>query len=262
MLKQNIRKGVFETNSSSTHSICINECTKYTSISPNTEGYIVCRGDEFGWGWEKFNDPMKKLNYCMQYPFGDKNMLKKVVLEQTKAKDLVDAIDYSSNNYTTYIDHQSIEDGDVLENAYKDEVSLRNFIFSENSYLYIGNDNGDHPPNFFDEDLSKFTHELCIEGCDKTEKCNENLNEEQIDNIINRLWGLHDLNKNGPRSGIYYNKPEYVRVYDPKNGCHKVNFDNKTFSIVKENRSYEKVEGTERNLRFRIHDIATINFSL
>ena len=59
-----IRKNCFETNSSSTHSLCITTEDKYLQLVPNSDGSIVLTGGEFGWGWDKFNDPLTKANYC------------------------------------------------------------------------------------------------------------------------------------------------------------------------------------------------------
>ena len=47
-----IRKNCFETNSSSTHSLCISTEDKYLQLIPNSDGSIILTGGEFGWGWD------------------------------------------------------------------------------------------------------------------------------------------------------------------------------------------------------------------
>lgn len=65
---QNIRKSVFETNSSSSHSIHIDTSTELNDfIIPNDDGNVVLNGGEFGWEYIRFNDALTKANYCAVY---------------------------------------------------------------------------------------------------------------------------------------------------------------------------------------------------
>ena len=53
-----IRHGVFETNSSSTHSISINSRnTLYESITPDENDTVKLTVGQFGWDWNRYNDP-------------------------------------------------------------------------------------------------------------------------------------------------------------------------------------------------------------
>lgn len=129
------RKSVFETNSSSTHSISISSSTDvFSSITPDENGNIVLTGGEFGWENESYNDPLTKANYCALDYKNNKSklgMLKKVILEHTGAKAVI-------LNLDGYIDHQS---AGTSEEAFESEEILKRFIFGKNSFLETSNDN-------------------------------------------------------------------------------------------------------------------------
>ena len=139
-----IRKSIFETNSSSTHSVSIDETgTNYGSITPDSDGNIVLEGGEFGWKEESHRDPLIKANYCAIDQFGnEKNieMLKKVLIDQTGATNVI--FDFSINcaghKNWSWIDHQS---AGISNDAFESEETLRNFIFSKYSILHTDNDN-------------------------------------------------------------------------------------------------------------------------
>jgi len=171
---KNIRYGVFETNSSSTHSISISSNSNgiLDTIVPNADGSIVLSGGEFGWAWDKFNDPMTKANYCavdLQENPHSFHMLAEVICAHTGAKKVVFAIssDYKSGGYS-YIDHQSVG---TSSPAFKDAETLKNFIFNPESWLFTGNDNDYEPPNFYDIDSNVvYQYELVIDGVAETVK--------------------------------------------------------------------------------------------
>lgn len=150
-----IRHSVFETNSSSTHSVSID--TSITSLLASLpldyQGRLVLDGGQFGWEIQQYNDALTKANYCAvaaksDYPFfkGDRlvPMLVEVLKAQTGAKEVVfnfgDGEQY--DNYA-YIDHQSIESvsGGAAGSAFRDNETLRLFIFSPRSVLTTDNDN-------------------------------------------------------------------------------------------------------------------------
>jgi hypothetical protein len=62
-MKKVIRKGVFETNSSSTHSITIADSGKLQNTLPITDGKIFVTCEEFGWEQEVHTDAYTKLSY-------------------------------------------------------------------------------------------------------------------------------------------------------------------------------------------------------
>jgi len=152
-----IRVGVFETNSSSTHSICISNSTHRGRDSLPVDADGTCRvyPGEFGWEVEEFDDAPTKAAYCLTYlkhfrepPPHYEGMLKKVIAEKTGAKLVVfvpgkteyDGPDGHPNEDWGYIDHQS--DG-VCGPAWDTEDTLADFIFNRASILRTDNDNHD-----------------------------------------------------------------------------------------------------------------------
>ena len=160
---KNIRNSVFETNSSSTHSISIcSGCDTYDTLVPDDDGNIILTGGQFGWEWETYTDPQTKANYAAIYCSDSdgcipelksraskyKEMLIDVIKKHTGAKDVV--FDFSTTDYDhehySYIDHQSaIYEGGRCDLAFKDEETLKNFLFNPASELKTGNDNEEYP---------------------------------------------------------------------------------------------------------------------
>ena len=130
-----VRNGVFETNSSSTHSVTVNN-GNWQTICPNEENIIILYGRDFGWEWKKFNDSRTKAVYCAVSFKDNENRLenlKKIICDYTNANDVIFYID------DCYIDHQSV---DTVYDLSDDEIN--SFIFSSDSWLYLGNDNSDN----------------------------------------------------------------------------------------------------------------------
>ena len=128
-MKKLIRNGVFETNSSSAHSISIADDTKefvFDTLYPDENGSIIINGDEFGRDWFKYNDARTKASYAA-LSLGLHSVLIDVIKEQTGALEVGLKVDEG------YIDHQSY--GLIPTNKEK----LRNFIFNKNSWLFGGN---------------------------------------------------------------------------------------------------------------------------
>ncbi len=174
-----IRQGVWETNSSSSHSLSIANAKKPfimdTSLLPDQNGIVFLTGGEFGWNWNKFNDAETKANYlavfCLDSP-DLKKRLTSVIQKQTGCKEVVFKFgkDHSDANWS-YIDHQAIEDG-TPQGAFKTDAKLRNFIFNRNSWLFTGNDNSTPASDFHDVpvfDTNKvinpvYTFEVVVDG--------------------------------------------------------------------------------------------------
>ncbi len=258
---KNIRHNVFETNSSSTHSISIshNSSGIYDTIIPDEDGVITLTGGKFGWAWESFNDPMTKASYCAvdrQNISSDKEMLERVIKKHTGAKKVVMdfSLDYSSPTYS-YIDHQSV--GTAAE-AFASDETLKDFIFNPKSFLFTGNDNEESPPNFFDVDPSiKYNYELSIKDCSLTEKFISSPSEEDLKESISRL--------------VHTSHPD-IKNYNSKWRFYSYSYDNSPTSydkigknivlLFKENSKYDKsgqyignkiVETIE--LKFKIKEI-------
>ena len=151
MKKKLIRNGVFETNSSSCHSISIDKNNKNftaSSLYVDEDGCVTLTGGEFGWEQEEYFDALTKANYCAQDIYGydwrsdsysldeyKKNMLIDVIKEQTGCTDVLFDIQSLKDGY---IDHES---NGTSYRAFQNKEILRNFIFNRNSYLETNNDN-------------------------------------------------------------------------------------------------------------------------
>lgn len=153
MKKFLIRRGVFETNSSSAHSVSLAGTDKefiFDTISPDENGKITLNGGEFGWEWFKHNDALTKANYAAVAHKNNPDLVREVIMEQTGCDEVVFNFsdDYDHPNWS-YIDHDSVG---VCPST-KEE--LRDFIFNKNSWLFGGNDNTTPHPNFYDVPLIK-----------------------------------------------------------------------------------------------------------
>lgn len=139
----NIRKNVFETNSSSSHSISISSRNNlFDYLEQDENGVITLNGGEFGWTGGDFFDAETKANYCAVDCHNDPvktKMLIEVIKDHTGCKDVVFNIntDYNSGNWS-YIDHQS---QGTSWDAFTSRDTLKRFIFNPESYLTLDNDN-------------------------------------------------------------------------------------------------------------------------
>lgn len=158
-----IRNNVFETNSSSTHSISIRVGNQWDTIIPDEEGKIYLNGGEFGWQWEKFNDALTKANYCaVDYIYDDFKieMLKEIICEYTGAKEVIMnfTTDWNKPN-RSYVDHGG---SGSAEDAFCSKENLKNFLFNKSSWLFLGNDNNTPPKKFFDDPNAEYKYILKI----------------------------------------------------------------------------------------------------
>jgi hypothetical protein len=138
------RHGVFETNSSSTHSIsiCHNSNGVYDTLSVDENGVVHLTGGKFGWEEETYYYAEVKANYCAIYALNlpdKRDMLVEVIKEVTDAKEVAFdfSLDWGGPNWS-YIDHQS---SDVPEEAFSSKETLKDFIFNCDSCLVTDNDN-------------------------------------------------------------------------------------------------------------------------
>ena len=166
-MKRQIRRSVFETNSSSTHSICISK--KPAAI----RDFIHFRIGEFGWE----NDCVDTTDY-----------LYTAILEQYEADELLERLkeildnhsieyEFEEPSYDTssdgqykwlndgYIDHAN-ETRDFIFAVLNDEDMLMRCLFGADSCVYTGNDNQDCSPagcNIADETMWEYKDGKCIE---------------------------------------------------------------------------------------------------
>jgi len=197
---KNIRQNVFETNSSSTHSISISNKTPgvYDTLELSDDGVLVLNGGEFGWDWKRFHDALTKANYAAVHAYSNddlKEMLRKVLREHTGAKAVVFNFsdNFNDDKPWGYIDHDSVG---VCNDAFLDEDTLKEWIFNPDSYLITGNDNAPAPPNIFDPLNVGYKYLLKLEGTDVTASFCERPTLEEVKTALyamaDRLPGLHD----------------------------------------------------------------------
>ena len=147
-----IRGSVFETNSSSTHSICISKAK--AKIPQNYT--LRFRLDEYGWEEDAVYDTASYLYTAIMD--GPDNL---VELRMDKLKASLDNLGIKSEfdepkidcwgcrNYG--IDH-SYECADLIDALLSDEDLLARYLFGD-SVIYTGNDNSDGDPETFDQAL-------------------------------------------------------------------------------------------------------------
>jgi len=161
-----IRHGVFETNSSSTHSISIagavGVCPEACRLKPDDDGVLRLETGEFGWEIADYRDPWTKAAYAATFvmnltapeqKYDDPHlgreslstrgqeqyeMLVTTLKEHTGAKEVV--IEKSSDRFNPYgdIDHQSFH---VAADAFESSEQLAAFILNDESTLHTDNDN-------------------------------------------------------------------------------------------------------------------------
>ena len=151
-MKRQVRYGVFETNSSSCHSISIRDL----------EPTLLIEFGEFGWGYEEYNDMLTKLKYILTMA-AETNIYWKTKEEFLETEDFIKindliktetpyrgGIEFNDsqfpgeqyNRINGYIDHQSYEGYKNIQDFLDDYgVTLYDFIFNPEVVLIIDNDN-------------------------------------------------------------------------------------------------------------------------
>ena len=173
-----VREQVFETNSSSAHSISVHGKSSlahnYLDIIHEIDefGELEVELGEFGWGIDYYTDALTKLQYALTMVYevevdsdvknclsqvwnfyalyeSDKDKIKEAFYETEGYKEIADLLRRTCGvekltvcNFDGYIDHQSSEDYRSLNDFLNDwDIDLEDFIFSENVTLRISNDN-------------------------------------------------------------------------------------------------------------------------
>ena len=138
-----IRRSVFETNSSSAHTLAIAKTDHLNDkLFIDQDGVCKIFFGEFGWGPDTYYDAASKASYCLTAATESNNtgqleMLRNVIKQQTGATTVVfeETHGYQKQGY---VDHQS--EG-VANAAFENEEALKAFIFNKGSELVIDNDN-------------------------------------------------------------------------------------------------------------------------
>lgn len=161
-----IRQGVFETNSSSTHAISICEFRPNTALP---EIVMFETNQEFGWEFEDYTDICSKANYlwlaiCYKYDtLGQEDELIRVkatisqYLKRIGVRAEFEERRYIGNKWSDdkyidiigYINHP--EDLDELVDAVLEKPELLyGYLFNSDSMVSTGNDNDERTVNYAD----------------------------------------------------------------------------------------------------------------
>lgn len=149
-MKRQIRNSVFETNSSSTHSIAIPK----NGSAPN---YVSFHTDEFGWGFGEAN----AADYFYTAIYETSNFEEELNEKLEKLKNILNeyGIEYDFKEPETHIWHDSYDNKDYLslDDGYIDHgFELRDFVnelldngdklirFLDGGLVFTGNDNSDN----------------------------------------------------------------------------------------------------------------------
>lgn len=168
-----IRKSVFETNSSSTHSICVANTDDYQIPESLHFGF-----DEFGWERSTLRDIQSKADYLytgLIHTYRPKDA--KSIIKFLKLKGIsvtYEPAKYSKKSYTQhdgkireytscdndgYIDHNS-ELKPFLDDMVSNKKALLAYLFSDLSYIMTGNDNDETDV----EIKAKYPHTVYYKG--------------------------------------------------------------------------------------------------
>lgn len=149
-MSKKTRRNVFETNSSSTHSICLTK----NNILDKKSDHIHFTFGEFGWEMETYNSAYEKAQYLYTAICENKKteLLNKIKLI-LDANNITYEFDKpifttSSGGEYTWLDSECgyIDHSDELEEFLticEDENKLMRYLFSSESFIITGNDNND-----------------------------------------------------------------------------------------------------------------------
>lgn len=159
-----IRRGVFETNSSSSHSVSIQKgdiSGSYLTVNPEDNKVHVEFG-EYGWGYDTLRSQSERLSYiCTMLMMTEARRVASVedVFETDGFKQINSDIAEKCNcegicfddeikmsswgiDIDGYIDHQSCEDYSNIREFLNDyNTDIINFVFNDGVTVVIDNDN-------------------------------------------------------------------------------------------------------------------------
>ena len=147
-MKRQIRQGVFETNSSSTHAICISKDHDISNLKfPDT---VAFTHGEFGWECEKLRSVWEKASYLYEAILGtyyENSVEEKLdhIKEMLGKHGIACDFEPSSSKYWDdgYIDHVGTDEmPEWLENMMNDDDALLTYLFGD-AFVVTGNDNSD-----------------------------------------------------------------------------------------------------------------------
>lgn len=145
-----IRSNVFETNSSSVHSLSIVD----SAYGINLPRYLKLDHEEYEWGYSKLRTPEEKFNYLIalvasNYGFtgyyDDDNISSEEFFNLEDVKRIIESVESKgvpilyAENYTEFghVDHQSV----VPLDDFLCGIEIEEFIFNTKYEVIIDNDN-------------------------------------------------------------------------------------------------------------------------
>lgn len=138
---EKIRHSVFETNSSSTHSICIAKEQKLTLPEK-----LHFSSGEFGWECTRLGSTADKASYLYTGCMCNGSITEfHSIVEMLKKNNIEVSYDEKCNGY---VDHGD-ELHEFITDVSTDEKKLLNYLFSELSFIITGNDNSEDDVDFF-----------------------------------------------------------------------------------------------------------------
>ena len=146
-----IRNNVFETNSSSTHTITIGSDNYLDRNLYYGDNVINVYFGEFGWEIEEYADFYSRSSYAItlcKYNEDRFNQvvdmissyfggLKVLVIQTNGVR--IESYDELNTDFAGYVDHQSWSES--ADEIFASSESLYDFLFSDNSYFNTDNDN-------------------------------------------------------------------------------------------------------------------------
>lgn len=179
-MKRQIRQSVFETNSSSTHTISISMSDEYKSVLEKMSGEgIAFTSGQFGWEYDIYGDTWDKASYLWTGIIKSYCFTKEQV---EKIKDNIKTVlgrygivptfePYKENSYeendgtvTHYLTFESFAYVDHSEGLWEwldslfpndgediDEELFLEYLFNPNSCVFTGNDNSSAPDEYFEK---------------------------------------------------------------------------------------------------------------
>ena len=158
MAKIQVRRGIFETNSSSTHVISISK--NDDKFMDNLPDKVYFGSGDFGWDWKILDNLQDKANYLFTAIVGNsESETYKPLITAILAKHGIEAefgeTKLSKNGYEcfvydryAYVDHSYCAK-DFIEGVCNSEEQLIAYLFSDTSYVATGNDNEYTPEDFY-----------------------------------------------------------------------------------------------------------------
>ena len=150
-----IRQNVFETNSSSSHSLTLgqgNLVVPPLSREVAREGVLEVSLGEYGWGYEHFYDFASKVSYLItqvatilgvNYSLDEADARAKLEADSRMKRLRAVVLDFTGvelrvSEERGYIDHQSVG---ICNDVFDDVEALRRLLFDETSCITTDNDN-------------------------------------------------------------------------------------------------------------------------